>query len=86
MDVYRQRLLYAQRQLELYVYYSCNCKGNMLVNSSHIEIFFTYLDTVCFMHGMSIYEIKTICYRAQPFILSHGSFQRLILLIPRSHS
>ena len=35
------------------------------------------LHTVCFMHGLSIYEIKKICHRAYFFRISEGSFQHL---------
>ena len=34
-------------------------------------------DTVCFMHGLSIYEIKRICHRSYLFIISSGNFQHL---------
>ena len=49
----------------------------MLLNTSHIEIFFNTLHTVCFMHELSIYEIKRICHSAKFFIISYGSFQHL---------
>ena len=35
------------------------------------------LHTVCFMNGLSIYEIKRICHRAYFFRISDGSFQHL---------
>ena len=38
---------------------------------------FKTLQTVCFKHGLSIYEIKSICHHAQIFITSHGIFQHL---------
>ena len=44
----------------------------MLLNTSHVE-----MHTVCYMHGISIYEIKKICHRAYLFIISSGSFQHL---------
>ena len=39
--------------------------------------FFNNLHTVCFMHGLSIYEIKRICHRTHFFIISYGRFQFL---------
>ena len=38
---------------------------------------FNTLHTVCFMHGLSIYEIKRICHHAYFFTISYGSFQHL---------
>ena len=38
---------------------------------------FNTLHTACFMHGLSIYEIKRICHRAYFFTISYGSFQHL---------
>ena len=38
---------------------------------------FNTLHTVCFVHGLSIYEIKMICHRAYFFRISYGSFQHL---------
>ena len=35
------------------------------------------LHTVCFMHGLSDYEIKRICHRAHFFIISYESFHPL---------
>ena len=40
-------------------------------------IFFSTLHTVCFMHGLSIYEINRICHRTCFFAISYGSFQHL---------
>ena len=36
--------------------------------------FFNTLHTFCFMHGLSIYEIKRICHRAYFFRISYGGF------------
>ena len=41
---------------------------------AHIKIFFNYLHTVCFMYGLSIYEIKRLCHNTQFFIISQGNF------------
>ena len=38
---------------------------------------FNTLHTVCFMHGLSTYEIKRICHRAYLFITSSRNFQHL---------
>ena len=38
---------------------------------------FNTLHTVCFMHGLSIYEIKMICNRAYFFRISYWSLQHL---------
>ena len=38
---------------------------------------FNTLHTVCFMHGLSIYEIKRICHRAYFFRISYWSLQHL---------
>ena len=43
-------------------------------NTSHIN-FFNSLHTVCFVYGLSIYEIKRICHHSGFFIISHGSFE-----------
>ena len=43
--------------------------------TSHIKIFFKFLHTVCFMYGLSIYEIYRICHHARFFIILHESFQ-----------
>ena len=40
--------------------------GNSLFNSLH---------TACFMYGLPIYEIKSICHHVRFFIISQGSFQ-----------
>ena len=37
----------------------------------NIKIFLIFLHTVCFMYGLSIFEIKRICHHAQFFIISH---------------
>ena len=42
---------------------------------------FKSLHRVCFMHGLSIYEIKTIRHIAQFFKISYGSFQHLTNLL-----
>ena len=41
------------------------------------------LHTVCFMHGLSIYEIKRICHCAYFFIISYGSFHHLTNFLNR---
>ena len=38
---------------------------------------FNTLHTVCFMHGLSIYEIKRICHRAYFFRISYWNLQHL---------
>ena len=52
----------------------------MLLNTSHIEIF-TIPYTVCYMHGLAIYEINRICHRAQFFKILYriDQFSELIL-------
>ena len=42
-----------------------------------IRNLFNTLLTVCFMHVLSIYDIKRICHNAQVIIISYGSFQDL---------
>ena len=49
--------------------------------TSHLEMLSNTLHTVCFMHGLSIYEIKIICHRAQFFIIIYGNFQHLTIII-----
>ena len=44
---------------------------------------FNTLHTVCFMHGLSIYEIKSICHHAYFFIIPSGSFQHLTNFLNR---
>ena len=44
---------------------------------------FNSLHTVCFMHGLSIYEIKRKCHRAYLFIISSGIFQYLTNFLNR---
>ena len=41
------------------------------------------LHTVCFMHGLSIFEIKRICHQDYLFIISSGSFQHLTNFLNR---
>ena len=48
--------------------------GHMLLNTSHVEIC-SILCIVCFMHVLSIYEIKRICHSTYVFIISYGSFK-----------
>ena len=50
---------------------------NALGCDMHIDFFFNNLHTVCFIHGLSIYEIKRICHRTHFFIISYGRFQFL---------
>ena len=40
----------------------------------HTLDFFYNLQTVCFMYGLYIYEIKKIGHHARIFIIAHGSF------------
>ena len=47
---------------------------------THATKYFPYgnlfkgLHMVCFMHGLSTYELEKICNHAQFFIISYGSF------------
>ena len=38
---------------------------------------FDTLHTFCFLHGLSIYDIKRICHHTQFMIISYGSFEDL---------
>ena len=43
---------------------------------SHCNLF-KALHTICFMPGLSIYEIKRICLYVKFYIIAYGSFQHL---------
>ena len=55
-------------------------KKNVLLSKGQLRVIlpalrcFQFFATVCFMNGLSIYEIKRRCYHAQFFIISNGSF------------
>ena len=44
---------------------------------------FNTLQTVCFMYGLSIYEIKRISHRADLYIISPGNLQHLTIFLNR---
>ena len=58
-------------------------QGRFLMLRTYATKYFPYwnifntLHTVCFMHGLSIYEIKRICHRAYFFRISYWSLQHL---------
>ena len=61
----------------------CHLKGYFRLLRTYATKYFPHwnilntLHTVCFMHGLSIYEIKRICHHAYFFRISYWSLQHL---------
>ena len=62
-------LMTAFAELIQYFTYNIDILKAIAGNISRIKIFFNSLHTVCFMYGLSIYEIKRICHLARFFII-----------------
>ena len=52
--------------------------------TSTLKYFLNSLHAACFMHGLSVSEIKRICPHARFFIISHGSFQHFTNVLKKT--